>query len=261
MSGILVGEVIAAAARLKNAGLTERGFHALVAIAEKCMTDSRQGSVPWSHIRAGLFGVSESTAKRAVADCKSVGALKVVKRGFNNQAGRVCAPIYQIEPLGEQVTQVTRSPATQRVTQVTHSPIERTGQNRERTGQIRGRTGHPGDLLNVSINGSISGGRGAQDTHAPPPPNPAGIEPPPRFCHKHMPAGTNEPCPDCGRHRQARHDWDAGEKRRKDVEAHARRVAIDGCHNCDANGLHETDDGMSRCNHDTMTASTARGLP
>ncbi len=172
-----MGEVIAASQRLRANGLTERGFHALIAIAEKCHTAKREGSVPWSHIRAGLYGASPSTAKRAVQDLKAAGLLRVIKRGFDNQNGRSCAPIYRIETLSEQVTQVTQSPTTrtghsddpvaptEQVTQVTQStpPSERvktggrTGQIDDRTGQNGDRTGHPGDLLNGSTNGSTNG--------------------------------------------------------------------------------------------------------
>ena len=116
MTGQLVGEVLAASGRLREQGLSERGFHALVAIAEKSSTGSRQGSVRWNHIRDGLYGASLSTAKRAVKDLKDAGLIRVIKRGFNNQNGRACAPIYEMAPL------------TERVTQVNHSPSHRTGQ-------------------------------------------------------------------------------------------------------------------------------------
>src|ERR1700722_3405011 len=110
MSGQLVGEVIAASQALRAVGLSERGFHALIAIAEKCHQDTRQGSVRWDHIRAGLYGASLSTAKRAVQDLKAADVVEVVKRGFDNQNGRACALIYKIRPLTERVTQVTHSP-------------------------------------------------------------------------------------------------------------------------------------------------------
>lgn len=169
MSGQLVGEVIAAAAELKSRGLSERGFHALIAIAEKCHAETRQASIPWSHIRDGLYGASLSTAKRAIADLKRAEALRVVKRGFDNHAGRIAAPIYEILELSDDDTQVSASPEPtghpsepfgrrgERVTQVTQSLGGERVKPGGRTGQIGERTGHPGDLLNGSTNGSTNG--------------------------------------------------------------------------------------------------------
>ena len=135
MSGQLVGEVLAASAALRTQGLSERGFHALVAIAEKCHPVTRQGTVRWDHICDGLYGASLRTAKRAVAELKSQGLLCVVKRGFDNQHGRVCAPVYEIGLLNE------------RDTQVSQSPNERTGHSGvpigRRTGQTRAANGTP----------------------------------------------------------------------------------------------------------------------
>jgi hypothetical protein len=114
MSGQLVGEVLAASEELRKRGLSKRGFLALIAIAEKAHTETRQASVPWRHIQAALYspmptgGDVPSTAKRAVADLKAAGLVSV-KRGFNNRQGRVVAPRYTIAPLTELVTQVTNS--------------------------------------------------------------------------------------------------------------------------------------------------------
>jgi hypothetical protein len=178
LSGQLVGEVLDASDALRAQGLSERGFHALVAIAEKAHVESRQGSVPWKHIRAGLFGASQSTAKRAIADLKAVGAIVVVKRGFDNHSGRKCAPIYEIQALepeltteGEQVTQVTHSTPrrtghsgdlidlTERPTQVTQSPSSERVKSGGRMGHIGDRTAHPGDPLNGSTNGPTNRAR------------------------------------------------------------------------------------------------------
>jgi hypothetical protein len=178
--------------------LSERGFHALVAIAEKSSTESRQGSVRWNHIRDGLYGASLSTAKRAVRDLKEAGLIRVVKRGFNNQNGRACAPIYEMAPL------------TERITQVNHSRSQRTGQIEKRMGHIRDRTGHPGDPLDGSIDGSID-----ERERPPSTTNPAlsqispisdDLEPPPH-CDAHMPYGTGESCRRCKTHRINHERW------------------------------------------------------
>lgn len=198
MTGQLVGEVLAASQRLREQGLSERGFHALVAIAEKSSTVSRQGSVRWNHIRDGLYGASLSTAKRAVKDLKDAGLIRVIKRGFNNQNGRACAPIYEMTPL------------TERVTQMNHSPSHRAGQTEERTGHIRERTGHPGDPLDGSIDGPID------KRERPPSATTLALSPrfpvaddlePSTYCDAHMPYGTGESCRRCKTHRINHERW------------------------------------------------------
>lgn len=149
MSGQLVGEVIAASQAFREAGLSERGFHALVAIAEKCHTQTRQGSVRWDHICNGLFGASKRTAERAVYDLKTFGAIRVVKCGFNNNAGRAHAPIYEIAVLTDTDTQMTRSVGTD-----TDKPATDT----DKPG---GRYRHPSVVLDVPSDGSISARRAA----------------------------------------------------------------------------------------------------
>ncbi|MCW2591771.1 MAG: hypothetical protein JWQ86_4198 [Mycobacterium sp.] len=101
-----------------------------------------------------------STAQRAVTDLKSAGLVRVIRRGFDNQNGRSCAPIYQIERL----TQVTQSVPSDQLTQVTQSPPSERVISGGRMGHIEERTGPPGDLLDGSIDGSIDGGARARDT-------------------------------------------------------------------------------------------------
>lgn len=92
MSGQLVGEVIAASNTLRARGVSERGFQALIAIAEKANTKTRQASVRWDHIRDVQYGTSLSTAKRAVKELLDAGYVRKIQRGFNNQQGRSAAP-------------------------------------------------------------------------------------------------------------------------------------------------------------------------
>ncbi|MGD9619818.1 MAG: hypothetical protein AB7G47_04645 [Mycolicibacterium sp.] len=234
MSGQLVGEVLDASPALRASGLPERGFHALVAIAEKCHHESREGSVRWDHIRAGLYGASLATAKRAVKDLKTAGIVRVVKRGFDNQHGRVCAPIYRIGPLPERVTQMTQSHVSERVTQVNQSPGGEWVKSGGRMGHIGTRMGHPGDLLDGSIDGSLDGGR----AHARPAPtqiHDPGQEPP-RYCPTHMPYGTHEKCGPCGNHRTNHELWTEA---RQDYTTATRAIirhAIDNCRDCDQAG-------------------------
>jgi hypothetical protein len=160
MSGQLVGEVLDASAALRARGLSERGFHALVAIAERCHPQTRQGSVRWDHIRDGLYGASKRTAERAVRDLKTAGVLRVVKSGFNNNQGRICAPIYEIGALTDTDTQMAESLGTD--TDKTATDTDKPG---GRYRQNANRYRHPGVVLDGSIDGPIDGpidGKGAR---------------------------------------------------------------------------------------------------
>ena len=99
VSGQLVGEVIAASETLRARGLSERGFQALIAIAEKANTNTRQASVRWAHIQAVQYGTSLSTAKRAIKELEGAGYVRKVKRGFNNQQGRSAARVYELSTM------------------------------------------------------------------------------------------------------------------------------------------------------------------
>ena len=99
MSGQLVGEVIAASESLRASGLSERGFQAVIAIAEKANTNTRQASVRWDHIRATQYGRSLATAKRAIKELIDAGYVRKIKRGFDNQQGRSAAPVYELSTM------------------------------------------------------------------------------------------------------------------------------------------------------------------
>jgi hypothetical protein len=216
MAGRLVGEVLAMAPALKASGLPERAFHALVAVAEKCHTDSRRGSVRWDHIRAGLYGASKRTAERAVEDLKKAGLLQVVKPGFNNNHGRVCAPVYEIAPLSDPATQLSESAGTDDAIQVAGSlPTDTaktgtdTAKSDDRYRQNGDRSRHLGGVLDGSIDGvidgSIDGGESAGEIVT----TAATLEdePPPLFCHRH-PTGTEGPCGGCADARRRRQEWE-----------------------------------------------------
>lgn len=203
MSGALVGEVLAASERLRNGGLSERGFHALVAIAEKCHTKTRQGSVRWDHIRSGLYGASKRTAERAVADLKSAGLVSVVLRGFNNNHGRSCAPIYRIAPLTDTATQVSESPPTD------------TDKSGDRYRQIEDRYRHPGVVLDGPIDGPTDGE-------------------PSRYCTKH-PNGTEKNCGPCGTARLKHKRWETEKADRDRRAREARAQARKDCNICGGN--------------------------
>lgn len=173
MSGKLVGEVISAVDQLRSRGVTERGFMALIAIAEKCHHETRQGSVRWDHICDGLYGASKRTAERAVRELRSAGVLSVVKPGFNNNHGRACAPIYAVSALTDTDTHLSGSPMTDTDTQVSASPVTDTDKTETDTDKTGGRYRHPGVVLDGSLDGPIDGTtkRGARKRATPLPAN------------------------------------------------------------------------------------------
>ncbi len=157
VSGKLVGEVIDAHGVLRARGVTERGFMALIAIAEKAHTDSRQASVRWDHLCAGLFGASKRTAERAVRELKSAGALAVVRPGFNNNHGVSRAPLYEIARLADTDATMSVSPPTD--TDIAVSDIGGTDTDKSETDTDKPgrRYRHPGVVLDGSFDGSTDG--------------------------------------------------------------------------------------------------------
>ena len=178
MSGQLVGEVIAASPTFLKRGLSERGFHALIAIAEKCHTQTRQGSVGWDHIRDCLYGASRRTAQRAVHDLLTAGVLEIVKPGFGNQYGRTCAPIYQIAPLVDNDTWVAQSNKVDDDTQMSRSNEVDDDKSKVHDDKPGSGSRHPGVVLDRPIDGGVSPQPGtspdeSQPSTDPPPQKPS----------------------------------------------------------------------------------------
>lgn len=99
MSGQLVGEILDARAG-HLADLSQAQTLALVAIAEKCHADSRQGSVRLAHIQAAI-GRSQRTAVRALEQLKDRGLIRVVKRGYKSH-GVARANVYELAVVAPQ---------------------------------------------------------------------------------------------------------------------------------------------------------------
>lgn len=212
MSGQLVGEVLTASDSLRERGLSERGFHALIAIAEKAHPVTRQGSVRWSHIRAALYGASQRTAERAVQDLKSSKLIAVIRPGFNNNHGSAAAPIYEIQPLTDTDTHVAVSVGGDTDTHVAASVRGDTDKTGGRYRQTEDRSRHPGVVLDGSLDGSTDGGGDDE----------------PR-CGRHRHIAQPPPCLDCKATREQR---DANHE----ADHRAIRAAIDNCHDCDDYG-------------------------
>ncbi len=161
MSGQLVGEVIDASEALRARGVSERGFQALIAIAEKANTNTRHASVRWDHIRAAQYGRSLATAKRAIKELEDAGCIRKIRRGFNNQQGRSAAPIYELSALSVRPDTGRTPPTPNGSSTVIHSGVT------EQLTQSDPIATHTGDLLNPhpdrmgqirGVNGSKQGG-------------------------------------------------------------------------------------------------------
>jgi hypothetical protein len=221
VSGQLVGEVLAASDSLQARGLSERGFHALVAIAEKASASDRTASVRWDHVRAGLYGASKRTAQRAVEDATKAGVIELVEKGFRNQHGASRAPIYRIAPLQDDDTQVARSNLQDDDTQVSSSTeldddkpeLDDDKPSVDDDTQV--------SYLTFPYDGSIDGV--------------AAVDAEPR-CKRHLNIARPPPCPDCQHVRRTADR--AAEERAHRLEAQRTviRRAIDRCPECDQVG-------------------------
>ncbi len=260
MSGLLVGEVIAAVSELKSRGISKSGYLALLAIAEKCPHGTREASVPLSWIQTAMYEVSESTARRAIRTLTATELVEVARRGFRNRhVSR--APIYRLLALP---TAMAAARKLDDGTAMTAASGSSSGQNGSSSGHFSSSSVIDPPLncddatLNGCINGSFNGG---QLGHPAPPPTPApGIpeEQPARYCPRHMPDGTAERCRDCGTQRERHQRWSVEEAERRRQAKEAIEAAITACHLCDEAGWLLGDDGSVddrniRCTHKPTT--------
>jgi hypothetical protein len=258
MSGQLVGEVIAAQPNLKAKGISDRAFHALVAIAEKCHYQTRQGSVRWDHIRAGLYGSSKRTARRAVKELTDAGILRVARIGWTNQhTGR--APVYEITDVLTALVSATAMATSSKldaVTAVDTSSKLDVAKSEVGCGQIGVGCGHPGVLLDGSIDGPIDGGTRESSAKPKPPPKILEEEPNPHCPkHRHITGWVEEKCRDCGTAKKNHEAWiEAAQLAARQARAE-RTAAIAACPLCDDDGYIEGEpdengnDTVTPCNH------------
>lgn len=111
MSGQLVGEVLDAAEAGALDDLSSNAFVALIVIADRAHTATRQASVRAARIAAAIrvppaqgtsgrtAAASQRTVERAIAELKDAGRVSVAQRGFNNGCGKARAPVYNLAPL------------------------------------------------------------------------------------------------------------------------------------------------------------------
>lgn len=187
MSGQLVGEVLDAAEAGHLDDLSANAFAALIVIADRAHTDTRQGSVradriavairrpnaPWCATTAG----SRSTVERAIRELKSAGRISVVKRGFNNAHGKAHAPVYEVAPFPS--PKLTETGASVPVTQADGNggPFPSNGRpfpsNRGTVAVTQG------DDLTLFLDGPIDGGSARGAESAPDESQPRDNDPPP----------------------------------------------------------------------------------
>lgn len=93
-------------------------------------------------------------------------------------------------------------------------------------------------------------------TAAPPPPpsDQQSEQPPSRYCPEHQPAGTNESCGPCKRHRIARQEWEAARALQRDAAGREIDAAKAECPICLGDGWVLADDGTPvepalKCHH------------
>lgn len=211
MSGKIVGEVLAAAPRLRDMGLSERSFHALVAIAEKCHHQTRQGSVRWDHIRNGLYGASKRTAERAVHELRDAGLVTVSATGYGNQH-MARAPIYRVAALPVTDIAVSESPPPLTDTVVSESSESAYRQHKSAYRQTESAYRHLGVVLDGPIDGPIDGE-------------------PPRYCPDH-PNDTDRKCGPCKTARLKHEQWQAEQTEQAAQDREARKRAREDCNIC-----------------------------
>ena len=121
MSGQLVGEVIDAlgtgAIVLKNKDGSDdlASRLALIAIAERCYTDTRQGSVRKARIESAT-GKADRTVDRIIRKLKDAGLIRVVKPGHKPPGGDPVAPLYELSELSpSKVAEASAEPSPSKV--------------------------------------------------------------------------------------------------------------------------------------------------
>lgn len=272
MSGRLVGEVIEARRQLQLSGALggartrDRNFITLLAIAEGCRDETRQGRISRQRIADALAG-SIKTASRALSELSANGLLQLIEKGNKTTDGGV-STLYELprfaridgtpnmsrrsDPQLDLSTGLLRCPPDMEDRRDTSDPS---------TGHLDPIDGTPiGVPLPVNTSRKYfpggshlsNAGAGARDDR---PSN----EPPPRTCSRH-PGGTPDRCGACATAKQLRADWDRADETRQAEIRRARRELIDACEECDHNGLrieprevHDFDLAAVRCDHTLWT--------
>lgn len=109
MSGALVGEIIDALEH--GLELTSSEYGALIAIAEKCHQNTRQGSVRMARIASAIRvkgkAASRKTAERTVSRLIKRSIILRVRRGGRSGDGTAHASVYELLPQSQWVAKVS----------------------------------------------------------------------------------------------------------------------------------------------------------
>lgn len=244
MSGQLVGEILDAVEAGHLAGLSQGELLALLAVAEKCHTRTRQGSVRLGRIAAAL-GRSQATAKRTTKKLRDRGLIEVVKRGYRSH-GVGHATVFRLAMLGSPLDEPSTTPDAGITPGVSRAPVSLGSPMDEpsvesaglKNGMCSAQNGHVlgspmGELHDGLYDGLYDGGRARDDK--------------PR-CAKHADPDRfpNPPdCPDCGEVRKRR---DRLRAERERTERELIRQAREECTTCEGEGTIEiTDNSVARC--------------
>jgi hypothetical protein len=209
MSGQLVGEVIAASPQLRAGGLSRNGFLALIAIAEKCHHQTRQGTVRRSWIQAAIYsGNSTRTAERAVRELRDAKLIDVLKRGYKAPNQKALSTMYELLELPPPIVADANgeAPATHEWRELAAA---KSGEAAAKSDQAAA-TQSGG--LDGSTDGSTDGGAREAERTDQPDSGPPDWATPPRKCRKH-PNGYEhgEPCRRCAVLRK----WDENADQRR----------------------------------------------
>lgn len=243
MSGQLVGEVLDAIEDGRLTGLSEVDKLALIIIAEKCHSTTRQGSVRIDRI-ASVTGTVRRTVQRSMVRLKERGLVRVVKRGYvSPKTGQGHANVYELLPLRANQA-ATQACDIQGDTCIDHEHLTNTPKH------VTNRAMHvtPMDVSHDGLSDGLSdGGARAQAPAAAP-----------LRCPKHPDGNSDVPCRDCMRVRQHQEQQqkNADEERRR--LGRERRAAIDGCGLCDEFGWLLDIEPLRRCTHSTIPTTGSK---
>ena len=260
MSGKLVGLVLDAAESGQLDGLSRPAFHALIAIAERCLDGTQQGYAHSSRIQAAIrTGNSPRSVKRAVRELKDCGLVRVVQRGYRIPNGESRSNLYELTlpaprkpadvgathdgPNAVDVGAIQGGPSVADVGATLDGPND--GDVGAKYVHVGAKYVHVGATqdgpLDGIVDGIVDGGRRACAAADLPPP-PHLIPEPNRYCPKH-PYGTNDKCGDCGTARVANQQWAIKRDQHSRSIAQLLRQAIDACNRCDDQAWHLGPDG------------------
>lgn len=243
MNGQLVGEVLDAIEDGRLTGLSGVDKWALIIIAEKCHSVTRQGSVRIDRI-AAVTGAVRRTVQRSMVRLKERDLVRVVKRGYvSPKTGEGHANVYELLPIraNQAATQACDTQGDTCIDRehVTNTPKHVTNRPKRVT---------PMDVTHDGLSDGLSDGGAHAQAH-----DAAALR-----CPKHPDGNSEEPCRDCMRvrHHQEQQQRNASEERRR--LGRERRTAIDGCGLCDEFGWLRDIEPLRRCTHSTIPTTGSK---